>query len=78
MVCFVGVLAKEAIYPKTKANDNDCCLEVCSQLCLVKKPLCNAENSTEGTTNILLSKAFKGISDKLALTQGRGFFFIKN
>lgn len=54
MVCFVGLFARESIYPKTKANDSHCCLEVCSQLCLVRKVFCNAEISTEHKTSILL------------------------
>lgn len=72
MICFVGVFAREAIYPKTKANDSDCCLKVCSQLCLVKKAFCNAEISTEH----LLSKDIKSSSQtNLLLWQGGLFGF---
>jgi len=78
MVCFVGVFAMEAIYPETKANDSDCCLKICSQLCLVTTAFCNAEISTEHKTSILLSKDIKSISQtNLLLWQGGVFFKLK-
>lgn len=78
MVSFVGVFGRDAIYPKSKANYNDCCLKVCSQLCLVKKAFCNAEISTEHQTSILLSNDTKSISQiNLLLWQG-GVFLIKD
>lgn len=77
MACFVGVFAREAIYPKTKANDSHCCLEVCNQLCLVRKVFCNAEIYPECKTSILCQKLLKAFQTNLLLHKEKGFLLLK-